>query len=75
MSSMETVFGIISGSLKIRVKLEDPNADSGRRYGYVIDESGNVIGDASDRIYGGRGFAVHTAPFGGYVPADQIVFV
>jgi len=75
MSTTETVFGIISGSLKIRVKLEDPSAESGRRYGYVLDESGNVIGDASDRIYGGTGFAVHTAPFGGFVPTDKIVFV
>lgn len=75
MNSMETVFGIISGSLKIRVRLEDAKAEPGRRYGYVIDANDAVIGDASDRIYGGRGFAVHTAPFGGYVPSEQILFV
>lgn len=41
----------------------------------VLDDAGNVIGSASDYIYSGSGFAVHTRPFGGYVAESQIEFV
>lgn len=60
---------------KFRVKLENKRAVPGRRYGQVLDDNGNQIGDASDYIYGGRGFAVQTRPFGGFVPVEQIEFV
>lgn len=60
---------------KFRVRLEDPDALPGERFGYVLDDNGTVIGDACDRIYGGGGFAVHTGPFAGYVPFYQIEFV
>lgn len=59
----------------VRVRLDDPDAPAGRRRGYVLDEAGEIIGDVSDRIYGGRGFAIHTAPFGGFVDAGQVEFV
>lgn len=75
MTSMEIVIGTIVGTHRFRVRLSDPDALPGRRSGYVLDEQNHIIGDASDRIYGGTGFAVHTLPFGGYVPNDQIVFV
>ena len=60
---------------KYVVRLTDATARPGRRSGEVLDSTGAVIGDASDFIYGGAGFCVHTRAFGGYVPADQIVFV
>jgi hypothetical protein len=41
----------------------------------VIGEDGQVIGSASNLIYGDRGWAVHTKPFGGFVAADEVVFV
>jgi hypothetical protein len=72
-NSVEAVwFSLLGG--KFRVRLTDDNGP-GRRYGQVLDDAGNQIGDASDSIYGGRGFAVHTRPFGGFVPEEQIEFV
>lgn len=59
---------------KYLVRLDDESAPPGRRSGVVMNSSGEVIGYASDYIYGGAGFSVHTKPFGGYVPSDQIVF-
>jgi len=60
---------------KFRVRLSDSSAKPGRRQGHVLDENDNIVGDASDAIYSGRGFAIHTAPFGGFVPAEQVEFV
>lgn len=60
---------------KFRVRLEDPKAKPGSRWGDVLDDNGVRIGDASDYIYGGRGFAIHTRPFGGFVSEEQIEFV
>lgn len=71
---VQAVWHACSGG-RFRVKLRDKRAKPGSRGGYVLDDAGNVIGDASDYIYGGRGFAIHTKPFGGYVPDDQIDFV
>jgi hypothetical protein len=39
----------------------------------VLDEGGNIIGEAHTMRDGG--WSVHTIPFGGYVPSSQIVFV
>jgi hypothetical protein len=39
----------------------------------VLDEGGNIIGEAHTMRDGG--WSVHTIPFGGYVPCSQIVFV
>lgn len=36
---------------------------------------GKVIGEAQSLTYGGSAFAVHTAPFAGYVPFLACVFV
>lgn len=60
---------------KIRIKLKNKRAPAGRRYGQVLDENNNVIGDASDAVFGGRRFSIHTRPFGGFVPVEQIEFV
>jgi len=72
--SVAQVWSYLSGG-KFRVRLDKPKARLGMRRGVVLDNAGNVIGDASDYIYGGTGFCVHTKPFGGYVPNDQIDFV
>lgn len=63
------------GRLKFMVKLDNPNAEPGRRYGYVLNESGEIVGDASDWMYCGLGFAIHTAAYGGFVDTENIVFV
>lgn len=60
---------------KYRVRLEEGRTEPGHRYGLVLDVDGEVIGSASDYTYGGRGFAVHTTNYAGYVPTDQIEFV
>lgn len=60
---------------KFIVRLSDPEAKPGHRSGYVLDDAGDIIGDASDYIYSGRGYAVHTGPFAGFVPAEDIVIV
>ncbi len=57
-----------------RVILTNDNGP-GRRFGAVIDEQGAEIGTAHDYPYGGRGFAVHTREFGGFVPVDSVEFV
>lgn len=72
-AGVAVVFACLGG--KFRVRLDDPTAKPGSRWGDVLDDSGVRIGDASDYIYGGRGFAVHTRPFGGFVSEDQIEFV
>ena len=65
-------FSLLGG--KFRIRLIGDNCP-GRRTGDVLDDDGNIIGSAHDSIYGGHGFAVHTKPFGGFVPEDQIDFV
>ncbi len=60
---------------KFPVRLHDGCREPGHRYGDVLDEAGTTIGSAHDYIYGGRGWAVHTKPFAGYVPDEQIVIV
>lgn len=61
---------------RIRIHLTD-NDGPGRRFGNVVDQQGNTIGSAHDYIYGGRGYAVHTERFGGFVPDNDrcIVYV
>lgn len=71
--SVSAVIYAISGG-KYVVRLTDSTALPGSRSGEVLDSDGQVIGSASDYIYGGRGFAVHTRAFGGYVSSDQILF-
>jgi hypothetical protein len=66
------LYSLLGG--KYLVRLTNKAARPGERSGAVLDAAGNVIGNASDYIYGGRGFAVHTKPFGGFVPSEQIVF-
>jgi hypothetical protein len=65
-------FSILGGKFRIRLSQDD---GPGRRIGEVLDDSGNVIGSAQDYTYGGNGFAVHTRPFGGFVPMEQVEFV
>jgi hypothetical protein len=71
--SVTAVWHSILGG-KFRVRLTQDNGP-GRRYGFVLDDNDNIIGSAQDTTYGGRGFAVHTRPFGGFVPMEQIEFV
>lgn len=66
------LYSLLGG--KYVVRLDEIDARPGCRSGVVLDSTGAVIGNASDHIYSGTGFAVHTKPFGGYVPCDQIVF-
>jgi hypothetical protein len=66
------MFAVLGG--RFRLRLTEDNGP-GRRYAQVLDGKGEIIGDASDFIYNGSGFAVHTAPFAGYVPVEQIEFV
>jgi len=73
-NSVIAVWHAVTGG-KFRIKLRDRKAKPGQREGSVLDDAGNVIGSASDYIYGGSGFAVHTRPFGGYVAENQIEFV
>jgi hypothetical protein len=67
------IFSCIGG--KFHVKLDDPEAKPGFRFGQVVDDNGNQIGRASDYLYSGRGFAINTAPYAGFVPLDQVQFV
>jgi hypothetical protein len=46
----------------------------GQGWAHVLDDQGNIIGDAN-QMYSDGGWAVHTKPFGGYVPSSQIIFV
>lgn len=55
---------------RIRIHLTEDNGP-GRRFGYVVDADGNVIGSAHDCTYGGRGYSVQTENFGGFVPDDD----
>ena len=71
--SVSAVWYALTGG-KYIVRLTDEHAQPGNRSGDVLDSDGKVIGSASDYIYGGAGFAVHTRAFGGYVPTEQIVF-
>src|SRR5581483_3233408 len=41
--------------------------------GMVLDENGNIIGEAHTLRSGG--WSVQTKPFGGTVPTEQIIFV
>lgn len=59
---------------KFIIRLDRDNGP-GRRSGSVLDDAGNVIGDASDYIYGGRGYAVHTAAYAGFVSESEAVYV
>lgn len=72
-SPVSAVAYAITGG-KFRVRLTEDNGP-GRRWGQVLDNDNNVIGEASDYTYRGKGFAVHTKPYAGYVPENQIIFV
>ena len=60
--------------MSIRVRLIDDRGP-GRRSGDVLDDTGKVIGSAHDYPYDGRGYAVHTKPFAGFVPESDIEYV
>lgn len=49
------------------------DSDISENWAQVLDDNGNRIGDAH-RIYS-DGWAVHTAPFAGYVNDSQVVMV
>lgn len=66
------MFAVTGGTFRLQLTNDE---GPGHRSGYILDDDGNRIGDASDFIYGGRGFAVHTKPFAGFVSIDQIEFV
>ena len=62
-------FACARGKFILRVQEEfSPN------WADVLDSQGNVIGDAH-QMYSDGGWAVHTAPFAGYVSPSQVVFV
>lgn len=71
--STEAVGHAISGG-KFRLRLVEDNGP-GSRHADVLDDNGKCIGGASDYIYQGRGWAVHTKPFAGFVPEEQIEYV
>ena len=50
----------------------EPNARYPR--GFVLNNDMEVIGDANSYTYGGGAFAVHTAPFAGYVAFRECEF-
>jgi hypothetical protein len=55
------------------IVLDDKSAKPGSRWGKVINDAGEVIGQAYDYIYGGRGWTVHILDgYSGFV-ADQNV--
>ena len=66
-------FALMGGKFRVRLHVEDHPTVS--RWGDVLDDDDNVIGSASDFIYGGRGFAIHTKAYGGFVPSENIDFV
>lgn len=69
---------LMGGKFRVRLSAwpnEPVDTRPGHRFGDVLDEDGTVIGSAHDSTYGGRGFVVHTKPYGGFVPCDQIEFV
>jgi hypothetical protein len=60
---------------KFRIRLDDPDAPLGSRWGKVLDDDGNIIGEAHDLPYAGRGFTIRTEPYAGFADLDQIEFV
>lgn len=73
--SVTAVFhAVMGGAFRVRLQKES-SKEPGRRHVDVLDDAGNVIGGGYDYIYGGAGFAIHTKPFGGYVPEGQLVWV
>jgi hypothetical protein len=67
-------FHALSGG-KFRIRLNPGHSGPGTRVGAVLDDDGNRIGSAHDWPYKDRGFSVHTRPFAGFVPREQIEFV
>jgi hypothetical protein len=72
-ATVAVVHAVMGG--KFRLRLHDPNAEPGRRFADVLNDADEKLGGASDYIYRGTGFAVHTGPYGGYVSLDQVEFV
>ena len=66
------LFAVFGGTFRLRLTSDD---GPGSRHADVLDDAGNVIGSASDYIYGGRGWAVSSRPFAGYVAEHQVEFV
>ena len=60
-------FAILGGKFYLRRVDWSPNIAD------VLNDSGEVIGSAH-RIYS-NSWAVHTKPFGGFVPDSQVVYV
>lgn len=60
-------FAVLGGKFLLRRVNWSPNVAD------ILNNSGEIIGSAQ-RIYS-DGWSVHTRPFGGYVPDDQIVYV
>jgi hypothetical protein len=58
----------------IRIRLLSDNG-AGRRHGEVLNGEGTVIGSAQDYTYDGRGYAVHTVPFAGFVAEHEVEYV
>ena len=65
-------FSLTGGRFRVEKTSDDgPGQWSGR----VLDDDGNSIGSAGSYPYGTRGASIHTRPFAGFVPIDQIDFV
>lgn len=73
-SSVDAVWHAVTGG-KFRIRLLPQEKGSRSRWGIVLNDKGEQIGDANDYTYGSRGFAVHTGPYGGFVSIEQIEFV
>jgi hypothetical protein len=70
-----TVFIYATFGGKFKVRLHDPNAERGNRWGSVIDNDGEVIGSANDSTYAGRHWCISTVPYAGCADLDQVEIV
>jgi hypothetical protein len=70
-SAAAVLYAVLGGKFRLLLTRDE---GIGRREAAVLDAAGNRIGYASDSIYAGRGWAVHTGPYAGYVPEAQIEY-
>jgi hypothetical protein len=66
------VFAVMGGKFRVRLRND---VDSRWRWGYVLDEEGNIIGCAQDMTYSGSGWCIEVKAYHGYAPLDQVVIV
>jgi hypothetical protein len=66
-SAIAMVEAVVLGGYRFRIRLSGLGLAERYPHGEVIGTDGSVIGCADSYTYGGSAFAVHTAPFAGYV--------